>query len=116
MSSAMIKVWDLWVRIGHWSLVLCIAAAWLTRHGGDALHEWLGYGALVIVAIRIVWGMVGSAHARFSDFVFGPRAVIQYLGALRQHREHSASSTAPSLHWRRCAAAAWLLQSKGWAA
>ena len=74
----MIKVWDLWVRIGHWLLVLSIAAAWLTRHRadtwGDALHEWLGYGALAIVALRIVWGIVGSAHARFSDFVFGPRA------------------------------------------
>jgi cytochrome b len=88
----MIKVWDLWVRIGHWLLVICIVAAWLTRHSadtwGDAVHEWLGYGALAIVGLRIVWGFVGSPHARFSDFVFGPRQVIEYGNTLRQHREH----------------------------
>jgi len=83
----MIKVWDLWVRIGHWLLVLCIAAAWLTRHGGGAWHEWLGYGALAIVAVRIVWGFIGSPHARFRDFVFGHRTVVEYIGAMRQHRE-----------------------------
>jgi cytochrome b len=83
----MSKVWDLWVRIGHWLLVFSIAAAWLTRHGGGALHEWLGYAALALVAIRIVWGFVGSTHARFRDFVFKPKTVIDYAKALPQRRE-----------------------------
>lgn len=83
----MIKVWDLWVRIGHWFLVFCITAAWLTRHGGDALHEWLGYGALGVVVIRIVWGFLGSAHARFTDFVRRPAVVVHYTQALRHRRE-----------------------------
>jgi len=83
----MIKVWDLWVRIGHWILVLCITVAWLTRHGGEALHEWVGYGALAIVGIRIVWGFVGSTHARFSDFVHRPAVVVAYAPALPRHYE-----------------------------
>lgn len=83
----MTRVWDLWVRIGHWLLVLSVAAAWFTRHGGDEVHEWLGYSALAIVAIRIVWGFVGSAHARFGDFVVGPHTVLAYAGDLLKHRE-----------------------------
>ena len=83
----MVKVWDLWVRIGHWLLVLCITVVWLTRHGGEALHEWVGYAALAIVGTRIVWGFVGSAHARFSDFVQHPRAVLSYAQALPRHYE-----------------------------
>jgi cytochrome b len=82
-----IQVWDLWVRIGHWLLVFSIAAAWFTRHGGGAWHEWLGYGALAVVAVRIVWGFVGSPHARFSDFVFEPKAVIDYAKALPRRSE-----------------------------
>lgn len=83
----MLKVWDLWVRIGHWLLVLSVATAWFTRHGGDAVHEWLGYAALAIVAVRIVWGFIGSPHARFGDFVFAPKTVLGYAGDLLKHRE-----------------------------
>lgn len=87
MNGIVIKVWDLWVRIGHWLLVLSIAAAWLTRHGGERLHEWLGYTAMAVVAVRLVWGCIGSSHARFKDFVYKPKAVINYARALRQHDE-----------------------------
>jgi cytochrome b len=83
----MTRVWDLWVRIGHWLLVFSVAAAWLTRHGGDAVHEWLGYAALAIVAIRIVWGFIGSPHARFADFVSSPPTVLGYAGDLLKRRE-----------------------------
>ncbi len=83
----MTKVWDLWVRIGHWLLVLCITAAWLTRQGGGDWHEWLGYAALAIVVLRIVWGVIGSPHARFNDFVRGPKAVVEYATAMRAGSE-----------------------------
>lgn len=83
----MLRVWDLWVRIGHWLLVLSVTAAWFTRHGGGAWHEWLGYAALAIVAVRIVWGFVGSTHARFADFVYPPQAVIAYTRQLVRRRE-----------------------------
>ena len=65
----MVPVWDLAVRVLHWSLVLSVAAAWLTRHSPGRWHEWLGYGTLAIVATRVVWGFVGFHHARFANFV-----------------------------------------------
>lgn len=73
-----LKVWDPLVRIGHWALVASVALAWLTRHSAGSWHEWLGYAALAIVGIRLLWGWVGTKRARFADFVRGPRATLSY--------------------------------------
>lgn len=73
-----VKVWDPLVRIFHWSLAACVFAAFLVEEGGTA-HRWLGYAALGLVALRLIWGVVGSRHARFGDWVRGPRAVTAYL-------------------------------------
>ena len=74
----MIKVWDPLVRIGHWSLVICVAVSWATGEGGKGWHERFGYAALAIIAVRVLWGFVGSHHARFSEFVRAPSATIAY--------------------------------------
>ncbi len=68
-SSRMVPVWDLAVRVLHWTLVLSVAAAWLTRHSPGRWHEWLGYATLAIVVARFAWGFLGSRYARFADFV-----------------------------------------------
>lgn len=63
----MIRVWDPLVRIFHWSLVaLVISNAFFNEGGGD-WHEWLGYAACAWIALRLVWGVVGTKHARFSE-------------------------------------------------
>ena len=82
-----IKVWDLLVRVLHWSLVLGVVGAWLTRDGEDPRHLQLGYAVLAIVVVRIVWGFVGSRYARFTDFMRSPRATIAYLKEVVFHRE-----------------------------
>ncbi|MHB8913284.1 MAG: cytochrome b/b6 domain-containing protein, partial [Lysobacter sp.] len=66
--STTIKVWDPLVRVLHWLLAGCFLAAFLVEEG-DTAHEWLGYATLGLVAIRMVWGFVGSRHARFVDWV-----------------------------------------------
>ncbi|MFM7624881.1 MAG: cytochrome b/b6 domain-containing protein, partial [Gammaproteobacteria bacterium] len=76
------KIWDLPVRVMHWGLVLAVTGAWLTRElEGDwfAWHVRCGYAVLLLAATRIVWGFDGTRHARFSDFVRGPRAILRYL-------------------------------------
>lgn len=77
-SSTAIKVWDPLVRIGHWLLVLSIAFAWLTRAGGGAWHEWIGYMSLGVIAVRIAWGWLGPTHARFGEFVRSPTTILRY--------------------------------------
>jgi len=63
----------------HWTLALgCIANLTILREI-DSAHELVGYVMLGAIAIRLVWGFVGSTHARFSDFVPGPRRLAKYF-------------------------------------
>ena len=79
VSVETVRVWDPVVRIFHWSLVLSFGLAWLTSHRSDSIHHWAGYAALLLVAVRLVWGMLGPRYARFSHFVRRPGGVVSYL-------------------------------------
>ena len=82
-----VKVWDPFVRLYHWSQAALIAAAWITADEWKWLHERIGYAVMALVALRLLWGIVGPRHARFADFVRGPRAVLRYLDDLLHGRE-----------------------------
>jgi cytochrome b len=86
-SRRAIPVWDLPVRILHWTLVLTVATAWLTRHSPGRWHEWLGYATLAVVAARTIWGFVASGHARFASFVRAAPATIAYARAVFSRQE-----------------------------
>ena len=78
-SEQKIRVWDLPVRLFHWTLVVLIATSYFSgRAGGDwmKLHFWSGYAILALLLFRIAWGFVGSTTARFAHFVKGPAACI----------------------------------------
>ena len=80
MSDNAHPLWDLPVRVFHWSLVVLVPLAWWTGEEGEFdWHAWIGYSLLVLVSTRIIWGIVGSRHARFSDFLKGPGAIRGYL-------------------------------------
>jgi len=83
----MLPVWDALVRVLHWSLVLTVATAWLTRHSPGRWHEWIGYATLAIVAARVAWGFLGSGHARFSDFVRSAATTASYARDVAGGRE-----------------------------
>ena len=75
-----IRVWDPLVRLFHWSLVALFFFAFFTGDEWKSAHETAGYIVAGLVAFRILWGFVGSRHARFASFVRGPSAVIGFLG------------------------------------
>jgi cytochrome b len=77
-----VKVWDLPVRIFHWSLVACFAIAYVTGDDLETLHAWFGYAIAALILFRLVYGFVGSKYARFSDFVYSPENVVTYLKSL----------------------------------
>lgn len=77
-----IKVWDPFVRIFHWSLVALFITAYLTSEESEGTHAIAGYAVLGLVFFRVIWGFLGTEHARFSDFVYSPREIIEYLKGL----------------------------------
>ena len=86
-APPMVRVWDPFVRIFHWSLVALFGYA--TGDVWDDLHEAAGYAIGALVLARIVWGVVGPAHARFRDFLYSPRTILRFLRdslALRARR------------------------------
>lgn len=82
MRAGQVYVWDRFVRVFHWTLLLLFTGAWLTGEndiGGRDLHEWLGYAIGALITLRILWGFIGSEHARFKHFIYRPSTVIAFL-------------------------------------
>lgn len=86
-AAGMVRVWDPLVRVFHWLLVLSFFGAWWLGEDGGSLHQALGYTVLGLVALRLLWGVVGSRHARFAEFVPSPRRLARYAGDVVARRE-----------------------------
>jgi cytochrome b len=80
-------VWDIFVRVFHWSLAVSFVIAWLSGDDWKTLHLWAGYAVAALIAMRLIWGVMGPPHARFSRFVRSPFVVAGYLRALAAGRE-----------------------------
>jgi cytochrome b len=78
-QSSQVRVWDPFIRIFHWLLVVAFFTAYFTEGEPEWLHSWAGYLIVALLGLRIVWGFIGSKHARFRSFVFSPRAILGYL-------------------------------------
>jgi cytochrome b len=76
---ATVKVWDLFVRVFHWSLVALFLIAYVTGDEIEQVHIMAGYTIAGLLLLRVVWGFIGARHARFTDFVRSPREAIVYM-------------------------------------
>ncbi|AXC49339.1 cytochrome B [Paracoccus suum] len=77
-----LQIWDPALRAVHWALALLVTATWLLAQFGPAkmtLHFWFGYAIIALLAFRLVWGLIGPRHARFSRLIHGPRATLEYI-------------------------------------
>ena len=113
-----VLVWDAPVRVFHWLLVLWFAGAWLTAESETwrLVHVTLGYTMAGLVAFRIAWGLVGTRHARFADFVRGPSSVLAYLRSLRRGRPdpHAGHNPAGALAIVALLVLAVAVSASGW--
>ncbi|MDR5653997.1 cytochrome b/b6 domain-containing protein [Ruixingdingia sedimenti] len=86
-TMRVVRVWDPVVRSFHWGLVAAFAVAWLAADEVQPLHEPAGYAVAALLVLRLIWGFVGSHHARFAQFMRGPAATLVYLGDMLRGRE-----------------------------
>jgi len=117
--AARVLVWDAPVRVFHWLMVLSFAGAYLTAESERwrLVHVTLGYTMAALVLFRLVWGLIGTRHARFVSFVRGPAAVKRYLAALlRGKPEHyTGHNPAGALAIVALLGAALVVTAAGWA-
>ena len=76
------KVWDIFVRIFHWTLVVSMIGLYLTGEDVENVHPFFGYFVICLVLLRIIWGFIGTKHARFNDFLYRPSKISHYLKSL----------------------------------
>ncbi len=86
--------WDPIVRISHWLIAAAVIANGLFTKSGGTVHIWIGWGVLALLALRLAWGLVGPAEARFSAFPPDPRAAVTHLfelvrGKPREYPSHN---------------------------
>lgn len=81
--SNQVYVWDLFVRLFHWSLVVLFITSYVSGEEEHWIHVYSGYAIVILVSLRVMWGFVGSKHAKFKDFVSSPKIAIQYLKSMR---------------------------------
>lgn len=77
-NGTQIKVWDPVVRTFHWVLVGSFLVAFVTEDDFLTLHSWAGYTIGAALLLRLVWGFIGTQHARFSDFITSPSTAFRY--------------------------------------
>jgi cytochrome b len=94
-----IPVWDICVRVCHWTLAVAFFVAYLTEDDIMLLHEWSGYLVGIIVLLRVIWGFIGTRHARFSDFLYPFSAVKQYLVDLGRLQAKHYTGHNPAAGW-----------------
>lgn len=75
-------VWDIPLRVFHWGLVAATIGSVITSKIGIMFwHEKFGLTILGLIGFRVIWGFVGSHHARFRNFMVSPSAVLRYIKA-----------------------------------
>jgi cytochrome b len=99
MSASKIRVWDPFVRLFHWSLVISFFTAYLSGEEESMVHIYAGYAVIILISGRIVWGFIGSRYARFMEFAYSPASALEYLKQLAIGRPRHYIGHNPAAAW-----------------
>lgn len=85
-AARWIKVWDLPTRLSHWLLVVLVTIAFLTGFIAPewwmGVHTWAGYGIVLLILFRLVWGVFGSEHSTFTGLARAARGAGDHVREL----------------------------------
>ena len=85
-KTRQVRVWDILVRVTHWAVAAGITANLLFTEEGSELHQYVGYTVVGLVVVRLLWGLVGTRYARFSDFFPTSSRIKRHLSDLSARR------------------------------
>lgn len=95
-----IRVWDVPTRLFHWAVVGLVLTSWIAADQGFMrLHLVSGSTLMALLLFRLVWGVIGSSTARFSDFVATPPKVLEYLRTLKGSQKSRYAGHNPAGGW-----------------
>ena len=88
------RAWDPIVKLTHWGVVTAVIANAIFTEEGSGWHIWVGYGLACLLGLRLLWGLIGPAEARFSAFPPSPKRALAHIGEIRRgevvrHRSHN---------------------------
>lgn len=87
--------WDPVVKLTHWTIVAAILANAVITEEGSAAHVWVGYALAAILALRLLWGLIGPAEARFTAFPPSPARALRHIGTIRRGEQAEHASHNP---------------------
>lgn len=94
------KVWDVPIRLFHWMLMLAVIGSVISGKTENWFwHEKMGLTILGLVGFRLIWGVIGTRHARFANFPLSPRGVISYMRSRLSGDRHRVPGHAPTGAW-----------------
>lgn len=95
-------IWDIPTRLFHWLLVACITAQYITAEILENAIQWhfyIGYFTLGLILFRIIWGVIGTHYAKFSEFLAGPTRIMSYIKTLPKKDSHAHAGHNPVGGW-----------------
>lgn len=87
--------WDPVVKLTHWSIVAAVLVNGVLTEGGSWPHIWVGFALAAMLALRLLWGLVGPAEARFSAFPPSPARALAHIRDIRAGKNHEEPSHNP---------------------
>lgn len=88
------SLWDPVVRLTHWGIAVSVLLNAVLDEGGSLLHVSVGWIVMALLVLRLVWGVLGPAEARFSAFPPNPVTAFRHLrqlvaGRARHYPSHN---------------------------
>jgi cytochrome b len=111
-----VRVWDPIVRSFHWTTVAGCILLWYIVDDSSDTHLYIGYVIGAALFVRLIWGFIGTRHARFRDFVPSPRQFFNYLidRVQNQERRHIGHNPLAAMMILALMAALAVVSISGW--